>query len=85
MEIINSIFDTVKNLDSKVKKIMVSGLYFSLAVSIIGTLFLVYYISLKSSAFIYYIGINVVTLSFSFSAAFLACALVIDRIKKDLE
>ena len=84
MEIINSIFDTVKNLDAKVKKIMVNGLYFSLAIAIIGTLFLIYYISLKSSAFIYYIGINVVTLSFSFCTAFLASAFVIDRIKKDL-
>ena len=76
--------DTIKNFDKKVKDTMKYGLYFSLFVSIIGTLFLLYYISFKTSNFIYYIGIKIVWLSFSFCASFIASALVIDRIQKDL-
>ncbi len=78
------LYDTVKNLDEKVKKIMIKGLYFSLIVSIIGTLFLIYYISLKTSAFTYYIGIKLVWLSISFASSFFISAIATDRIKKDL-
>lgn len=81
---IKSLIDTVKNLDLKVKKIMVNGLHFSLLVSIIGALFLIYYISFDASNFIYYIGLKIVTLSISFGASFFACAIAMDRIKKDL-
>lgn len=81
---IKKLTDTIKNFDLKVKKIMTNGLYFSFAVGIIGSLFLLYYISFKSSNFIYYIGIKIITLSLSFGASFFASALAIDRIKKDL-
>lgn len=81
---IKILIETVKNLDSKVKNIMVKGLHFSLVVSIIGTFFLLYYISFSSSNFIYYIGLKIITLSISFGASFFACAIAIDRIKKDL-
>lgn len=81
---LKALTDTIKNFDLKVKKIMINGLYFSLLVSIIGTLCLIYYISFKSSNFIYYIGIKIIWLSISFGASFFASALAIDRIKKDL-
>ena len=80
---LKSLNDTIKNFDKKVKKIMINGLYFSLIISIIGSLFLIYYISFKSSNFIYYIGLKIVSLSISFGVSFFACALAIDRIKKD--
>ncbi len=80
----NNFIDTVKNFDLKVKKILISGLYFSLFVSIIGTLILAYYISFSHSNFIYYIGLEVVHLSISFAASFFASAIAIDKIKKDL-
>ncbi len=76
--------DTIKNFDLKVKKILKNGLYFSLIVGLIGTLCLMYYISFNSSNFIYYIGLKIVWLSFSFGCSFVASALAIDRIKKDL-
>ncbi len=82
---INLFVSTMKNLDVKIKDIMIKGLNFSLLVSIIGSLFLLYYISFKNSNLIYYIGIHIVSLSISFGASFLACALAIDRIKKDFD
>lgn len=81
---IKKLTDTINNFDLKVKKIMTSGLYFSFVIAVIGSLFLLYYISFKSSNFIYYIGIKIITLSLSFGASFFASALAIDRIKKDL-
>lgn len=84
MNIVKTLIDTIKNLDLKVKKIMSNGLYFSLFVAIIGTLFLLYYISFKSSNLIYYIGIKIVWLSICFGVYFFSCALAIDKIKKDL-
>lgn len=81
---IKTLKDTIKNLDPKTKKIMTNGLYFSLAVLITGTLFLLYYISFKSSNLTYYIGIQIITLGLSFFASFIASSLVIDRIKKDM-
>ena len=80
---IKTLTNTIKNFDMKVKKIMINGLYFSLLVSIIGTLFLIYYISFNSSNFIYYIGFKIICLSISFGVSFIACAFAIDRIKKD--
>ena len=34
---IKALKETLKNLDEKIKKIMINGLYFSLIISIIGT------------------------------------------------
>lgn len=81
---IENLKKTIKNFDVKIKKTLVSGLYFSLIVSIIGTIFLIYYISFKSSNYIYYIGLKTVSLSISLCVSFFACALVFDRILKDL-
>ena len=81
---LNKLISTIKNFDLKIKKILINGLYFSLIVSIIGTLILTYYISFKSSNLIYYIGIEIIHLSISFAASFFATAFAIDKIKKDL-
>lgn len=80
-----SLLDTIKNFDIKIKKILTNGLYFSLFVSIIGTLCLIYYITLSSSNFIYYIGIKIIWLSLCFAVYFLSCAIAFDKIKKDLD
>ena len=81
---LNKLILTIKNFDLKIKKILINGLYFSLIVSIIGTLILTYYISFKSSNLIYYIGIEIIHLSISFAASFCAAAFAIDKMKKDL-
>lgn len=78
------LINTYKNFDAKIKKLMINGLYFSLTVSIIGALFLIYYISVSHSNFIYYIGLEIVHLSMSFAASFLVSAFAMDKIKKDL-
>lgn len=81
---INNLLDTIKNFDVKIKKILTNGLYFSLFVSIIACLILIYYISFSHSNFIYYIGIEVMHLSISFAASFFVSAIAMDKIKKDL-
>ena len=81
---IKTLTNTIKKFDIKIKNIMMKGLYFSLLVTLFGTLFLSLYISFGNSISLYYIGIKIVTLGFSFSASFLACAFAIDKIKKDL-
>ena len=81
---IKTLNDTIKNLDKKVKEIMVKGLLFSLLVSLIGTLFLIYYISFKTSNFTYYIGTKLIWLSISFACSFFVSAIAMDRVKKDL-
>ena len=83
--ILESLIKTIKNFDTKTKKIMTYGIYFSLLVSIIGALFLVYYISFYHSNLIYYIGKEIIHLSFSWGVSFFASALVMDKIKKDIE
>lgn len=81
---LDTLINTYKNFDVKIKKLMTNGLYFSLTISIIGALFLTYYISVSHSNFIYYIGLEIVHLSMSFAASFLVSAFAIDKIKKDL-
>lgn len=81
---IKMLIDTIKNFDLKIKKIMMNGLRFSLLVSLIGTLCLIYYISFKTSNIAYYIGTKIIWLSISFGASFFASALVVDKVKKDL-
>ncbi len=81
---LENIKNTIKNFDLKIKKIMINGLRFSLILALIGTLMLACYISVYHSIFIYYIGKEIIHLSISFTASFLACGFAIDRIKKDL-
>jgi len=81
---LESLINTIKNFDLKIKKILVNGLYFSLLVSIIGALLLVYYISFCHSISIYYIGKEIIHLSVSFAVSFFASAIAMDKIKKDL-
>ena len=59
---------TIQNFDLKIKKIMKNGLYFSLFISIISTLILIYYISFSHYNFIYYIGIKFMKLSITFAS-----------------
>lgn len=80
----NVLVNTIKNFDLKIKKIMINGLYFSLFISILGTLVLTYYKSVSHSNFVYYIGIEIIHLSVSFASSFIASAFAIDRIGKDL-
>ncbi len=81
---IKNFIKTFKDLDKKIKEILVKGLKFSLFISVLGCLLLIYYISFHSSIFLYYIGIKIIWLSVSFLVSFLTCALTMDRIKKEI-
>ena len=83
--ILENLINTIKNFDSKIKKIMINGLYFSFVIAIIATFILIYYISFSHSNFIYYIGIKVMHLAISFGVSFFVSAIAIDKIKRDLE
>ncbi len=80
-----TLIKTIKNFDVKTKKLMTYGIYFSLLVAIIGALLLICYISFYPSNFIYYIGKEIIHLSLSWGVSFFASALVMDKVKKDIE
>lgn len=79
-----NLIHTIKNFDKKIKELMIKGLYFSLGVAILAALILIFYISFSHNNFVYYIGIQVMHLSVSFAASFIASAIAMDKIKKDL-
>ena len=81
---LKSLNNTIKNFDAKIKQILVYGLHFSLGVSVLGSLILLYYMLIRSYPDVYYIGLKTVSLSISLASAFFACALAMDKIKKDL-
>ena len=82
---LENLINTVKNFDTKIKKLLINGLYFSFFIALVATLILIYYISFSPSNFIYYIGIKVMHLAISFGVSFFVSALAIDKIKRDLE
>ena len=75
---------TIKNFDKKIKELMFKGLYFSLGVAILATTILIFYIYFSHDNIVYYIGIEIMHLSVSFAASFIASAIAMDKIKKDL-
>ena len=79
-----NIKNTIKNLDMKIKKIMINGLRFSLIISIIATFILLSYISFSHSNYIFYIGIHIMRIAITCACAFFTIAFAIDRVKKDI-
>lgn len=80
-----NLIHTIKNFDKKIKDILIKGLYFSLGIAILAAIVLLYYILFSHNIFIYYIGIEVMHLAVSFASSFIACSIVMDKIKKDFE
>ena len=80
-----NLIHTIKNFDKKIKGIMVKGLFFSLTVAILATVILIYYIYFSHNNLFYYIGIEIMHLAASYFSSFVACAIVIDKVKKDFE
>ena len=79
---INKMINKLKELDSKIKKIINYGIYFSLAICIIACSLLYTYHLTLTNVNTYYIGISLVQLSFVFMMEFIICGLAMDTIKK---
>lgn len=81
---LETLMNTIKNFDKKIKIIMINGLYFSLFTAIVASIILIYYIYFSPSSFVYYIGIGIMKLGITYAATFIASAIAMDKIKKDL-
>lgn len=71
----------LKNLDKDTYKIMNYGLIFSTFVALISVAVLFCYIFLGIN-FLYYLGITLIEMSFSFAVEFVVCGIVVDFIRK---
>ncbi len=71
----------LKNLDKDTYKIMNYGLIFSTFVALISVAILFCYIFLGIN-FLYYLGIALIEMSFSFAVEFIVCGIVVDFIRK---
>ena len=71
----------LKNLDKDTYKIMKCGLLFSTFVALISVSILFSYIFLGIN-FLYYLGITLIEMSFSFAVEFIICGIVVDFIRK---
>lgn len=80
---IKAIIDKLKNIDSKVKKIMISGFKFSFICCILSTIVLYIY-NLYMFPIIYYCGIILFKSSLMFFADFIILGVGFDVIKKQL-
>ena len=75
------IISELKNLDKDTYKIMNYGLIFSTFITLISVSVLFSYIFLGIN-FLYYLGITLIKMSFSFAAEFIVCGVVVDFIRK---
>ena len=82
---IKKVMDNIKNIDKKIKKIMISGLNFSFIICIISCMISLYYISNPISHILYNSGILLFKTGLTFASAFFVCGFAIDNIKKELE
>lgn len=75
------IISELKNLDKDTYKIMNYGLIFSTFITLISVSVLFSYIFLGIN-FLYYLGITLIKMSFSFAVEFIVCGVVVDFIRK---
>lgn len=79
----NMLKNRFNNMDTKVKKIMKYGLFFSLIMCLLSLAILLTY-SVNPYPDLYYIGLSTFKLSLFFVVEFIICAIAIDTIKEQL-
>ena len=84
MLFINKFFDTLKNLDTKIKSIMKKGLLLSFFFCIFSTIILYTYQSLYENPILFHIGLSLFKSSLMFGCTFIMCAIGFDTIKKQI-
>lgn len=73
-----------KNIDTNLLKISKIGIRYSFLITIFSVIILLIYTYINSSINLYYIGLNLLKLSFTCISAFIINTLIFDKIKKDL-
>lgn len=76
--------EVYKNLEKKAFLVLKHGLKFCFSLCILSVFLLLIYNVMFTSPFLYYIGITLFRLSIIFSIEFIICAMVTDKIKKQL-
>lgn len=84
MNVFKMLTDKIKNLDTKIKKIMHCGFIFSFILALIAILTLCTYDVLYSIPTLFYIGISLFRTSLMFACTFFICGIGFDSIKKEL-
>lgn len=83
-QMLEKLKNTLKNFDIKILKILKYGLRFCLLISILSVLILATYLFFIHNDFIYQIGLLVFQLSLCFAAEFIASAITVDTIQKQI-
>lgn len=81
-QIINKLFDTLKNLDKKVLKILNYGLKFCFGIIILSAGILVTYLFFIHSDFVFQIGLLTFQIGICFILEFFVSAITVDTIAK---
>jgi len=79
---IKKVIDNIKNIDKKIKKIMITGFNFSFIICVISCIISLYYISTPISHILYNSGIILFKTGLTFASAFFVCGFAINEIKK---
>ncbi len=84
MKFVNILLDKIKNLDSKVVKVMKVGFIFSFIICILSGMILLTYQAFYSLPILFYIGISLFRTSLSFAVAFFICGIGFDTVAKEI-
>ena len=84
MVIFNTFIEKLKNLDTKIKKILHIGFIFSFILCLFSVVLLLIYQKIYKSPDLYYAGLSIFKSSIMFGCAFIMCAIGFDTIKKEI-
>lgn len=84
MLILNKFIEKIKNLDSKIKKILHIGFVFSFSLCIFSVVLLLIYQTIYTSPDLYYTGLSLFKSSLMFGCSFVMCAIGFDTIKNEI-
>ena len=80
----NKFIEKIKNMDTKIKKILHKGFIFSFILCIFSTILLFTYENFYKSPNLFYIGLSLFKSSLIFISALIMCAIGFDTIKKQI-
>ena len=83
-QMIDKLKNTVNNFDEKILKILKYGFRFCFGVAILSVAILITYLFFVHSDFLYQIGLTLFQLSLCFTAEFIASAIAVDTIIKQI-
>lgn len=84
MKFVNILLDKIKNLDTKIVKIMNTGIIFSFIITLISVATLITYEAFYSLPSLFYIGISLFRTALTFGIMFFICAIGFDTVQKEI-